>query len=63
MADVKVRGLDAWVVDRLKERANANARSLEAELRAVLTESAGGMTFEQRLSSLEARVDLLEARG
>jgi antitoxin FitA len=36
MAQVLVRGLDDEVVDRLKERAARNGRSLEAELRVVL---------------------------
>ena len=40
MAQVLVRGLEDSVVDRLKERAQANGRSLEAELRAVIEQAA-----------------------
>ena len=40
MAQVLVRGLEDSVVDRLKERAQANGRSLEAELRAVIQQAA-----------------------
>jgi plasmid stability protein len=40
MAQVLVRGLDAKVVDRLKERASTHGRSLEAELREVLEQAA-----------------------
>ena len=39
MAQVLIRGLDDAVVARLKEMATANQRSLEAELRAILTEA------------------------
>jgi plasmid stability protein len=40
MAQVLVRGLDDSVVERLKERARAGGRSLEAELRAVIEAAA-----------------------
>jgi plasmid stability protein len=38
MATVTIRNLDDDVVDKLKERAKLNQRSLEAELRQVLAE-------------------------
>lgn len=38
MGTVTIRNLDDTVIDRLKERAQDNGRSLEAELRALLTE-------------------------
>ena len=41
MAQVLVRGLDDDVVERLKQRARANGRSFEAELRAVIEQAAG----------------------
>jgi plasmid stability protein len=37
MAQVVVRGLETDVVERLKERAKSAGRSLEAELRRVLS--------------------------
>ena len=40
MANVTIRNLDDDVVARLKERAKANRRSLEAELRTLLSEAA-----------------------
>jgi antitoxin FitA len=40
MAQVIIRNLDPEAVDRLKARAKRNGRSLEAELRDVLTRSA-----------------------
>ena len=40
MAQVLVRGLDDVVVGRLKARARANGRSLEAELRTIVEEAA-----------------------
>jgi plasmid stability protein len=41
MAQVLVRGLDPDVVEALKARAQANGRSLEAELRTVIERAAG----------------------
>jgi antitoxin FitA len=41
MPQVLVRDIDPDVFDRLKERANQNGRSLEAELRLILKEAAG----------------------
>jgi plasmid stability protein len=40
MANVTVRNLDDVVVEALKERARANNRSLEGELRQTLTDAA-----------------------
>ncbi len=40
MANVTVRNLDDAVVGALKERARANNRSLEGELRQILTDAA-----------------------
>ena len=48
MAQVLVRGLDAKVVERLKERARGQGRSLEAELRAVLEQAAASDLAEAR---------------
>ncbi len=39
MADIKVRNLDDAVADVLKARAERKGRSLEAEIRATLTEA------------------------
>ncbi len=50
MANVTIRNLDDDVVARLKERAKANRRSLEAELREILTRSAGSMTREELIA-------------
>ncbi len=41
MANVTVRNLDDAVVAALKERARANNRSLEGELRQILTDAVG----------------------
>lgn len=38
MGTVTIRNLDDAVIERLKERARDNDRSLEAEIRALLTE-------------------------
>ena len=41
MADVKARKLPDWVVSAFKFRADTAGRSLEEELRTLLTEEAG----------------------
>lgn len=45
MATITVRNLDADVQSRLKRRAAANNRSMEAEARAILSEAVRGDTF------------------
>ena len=40
MVDVKVRKLEEWVIETLKDRARRAGHSLEQELRRVLTEEA-----------------------
>ena len=49
MANLTIRNLDDEVVDKLKERARDNDRSLEAELRALLTEMANRPSRKKRL--------------
>lgn len=46
MAQLLVRDLDDAVVERLRERARQNNRSLEAELRSILQRAAGVITPE-----------------
>ena len=57
MASLSIRDLDDGIRDRLKIRAAANGRSMEAEVRAILSEALGG---EDRsaglLGALSARV-------
>ena len=50
MANVTIRNLDDQVVARLKERAKANNRSLEAELREILTREVGSMARQERVA-------------
>ncbi len=56
MAEVRVRNLDDWVVDRMKSRAKRNGRSLEAELREMLTQS----VQNERQKLIESSRELLE---
>ena len=55
MANVTIRNLDDEVVARLKARAKANNRSLEAELRDILTRSTESMT-RRELRALAERI-------
>ncbi len=54
MAQVLIRDLDPGLVDRLKERARARGRSLEAELRGILEAAAPVDPREAR--ALAARI-------
>jgi plasmid stability protein len=47
MANLTIRNLDNAVVERLKNRAKANNRSLEAEVRDLLERSVGPMSREE----------------
>jgi plasmid stability protein len=58
MAQVLVRNLDDEVVERLRERAQRKGRSLETELREVLTEAS-----RPRLAEALAALDALRARS
>lgn len=55
MAQVLIRDMDSEVVDRLKERARRNERSLEAELRHILAEAADKSNAEFLGEILEIR--------
>jgi plasmid stability protein len=55
MAQVLVRDLDESVVDKLKERARQNGRSLQAELRAIL-ESQAELVSKAEARALAARI-------
>ncbi|MCH7929285.1 MAG: hypothetical protein IIA73_11130 [Proteobacteria bacterium] len=50
MASVTIRNLDDDVVAALKQRAKANNRSLEAELRVVLVRAVRGYDAEEFLA-------------
>jgi len=57
MADILIRNLDENTLDRLKKRAMANNRSMNAEIKALLEEYAGTSTREEAISMIaEARV-------
>jgi plasmid stability protein len=56
MADVKIRRLPDWVVATVKARARSAGRSLEEELRILLTEAAGR-------SKLDRAAELSAFRG
>lgn len=49
MAQLLVRDLDESVLDRLKERARQNRRSLQGEAKAILEASAAVYTREEML--------------
>ena len=55
MANVTIRNLDEEVIARLKVRAKANNRSLEVELREILTRASESMT-RQELRALAKRI-------
>jgi plasmid stability protein len=55
MAEVLVRDLDALVVEKLKARAAANGRSLQAELKAIIETQASQVT-KAEARALAARI-------
>lgn len=57
MADVKIRKLDSWVLGYFRAQAQAAGRSLEEQLRHLLTDAA-----KRRRKSLLARIDANRAR-
>ncbi|MDO9356619.1 MAG: Arc family DNA-binding protein [Solirubrobacteraceae bacterium] len=57
MASLSIRDLDDGVRDRLKIRAAANGRSMEAEVRAILSDALGAQDRSAGLlGALSARV-------
>ena len=58
MAQIIVRNLDDFVVERLKARARDNGRSLEAEVRQILEQSAKVDLAQARQMALEIRARL-----
>ena len=58
MAQIIVRNLDDAVVDRLKARARTNDRSLEAEVRHILEQSAKVDMAQARQIVMERRKKL-----
>jgi plasmid stability protein len=58
MADVKIRRLPDWVVDHYKRSAERAGRSLEEELRVLLTEHTAGKRqyWAKRLDKLREKI-------
>jgi plasmid stability protein len=54
MAQILIRGLSTAVLERLKGRARYNGRTLQAELKTILQQAAGGDVnlFRKRLSKV-----------
>ena len=47
MPSILVRGLDKKIIERLKEHAKRNGRSLQSEAKIALEEAAGKMTWQE----------------
>lgn len=56
MATLTIRDMDDGVVERLKARAKANNRSLEGEVRRLLTEAAQGRPDRSRFLELAEEI-------
>ncbi|MFO8028483.1 MAG: Arc family DNA-binding protein [Cyclonatronaceae bacterium] len=62
MADILIRNIDDETLERLKKKAMANNRSMNAEIKSLLEKYAGTSTREEAISMIaEARVSY-EAR-
>ncbi|HEX7240877.1 MAG TPA: Arc family DNA-binding protein [Longimicrobiaceae bacterium] len=55
MAQVLVRELDEATLDRLKERARSNGRSLQSELKLILEQAARASMPEARAAAARVR--------
>ena len=53
MADILIRGLEAQVLSRLKGLARSNGRSLQGEVKAILTENAPYTMKQAREASIK----------
>jgi len=53
MANLTIRNVEDEIVDRLKDKAVRNGRSLEAELRDVLKQAANRKTREELLAEID----------
>lgn len=53
MAEILVRGLEVKVVDRLKKRAKANGRSLQAEAKGILEQAAIALDMDAAREAIE----------
>ncbi|HEY3321618.1 MAG TPA: Arc family DNA-binding protein [Planctomycetota bacterium] len=64
MAQIIVRKIEKKVVDRLKQRARSNGRSLEAEVRTILSETASKpqIDWEAARKRVEAMHEMLKGR-
>lgn len=63
MSQITVRNIDDAVVDRLKVRAKANGRSLEAEVRYILEQSTKAGIAKVDMAKVDmAKVDMATAR-
>lgn len=49
MADILLRGLAKWTVDRLKRRAKRNGRSLQSELKTLLEREARAQSIDEAI--------------
>ena len=62
MPTLTIRNVDARVVKRLKARAKSHNRSLEAELREVVTTQAGRPTIEEIIAEAD-RIAAMTPKG
>lgn len=62
MANLTIRNIEESIVQRLKEKATKNGRSLEAELREVLKRASNRKTREEMLAAAD-RVAAMTPKG
>ena len=62
MANLTIRNIEDSVVERLKDKAAKNGRSLEAELREVLKHAANRRTREELLAAAD-RIAAMTPKG
>ena len=64
MADILLRGLTKWTVDRLKSRAKRHGRSLQSELRHIIEREAQLLSIDEALDrARDVRAELPASAG
>ncbi len=63
MAQILVRNLDHDVVERLKARAKANSRSLQAEVKMILQHASQQVSFDEAWAAIEQFREAMKGAG
>ncbi len=63
MADILIRNIDESVLERLKKKAKAEGRSMNAEIKAILMEHTAGISRDEAISMISDARERYEAEA